>query len=198
MGRFYSPSSARLIAVCQGARFRRDCGTDHVALRRRSPILSRMRLLFVLCLLALANAGTAHAGSARVAKGFQRGRPVKLTVVPLDWAIVEVATAQAFRSMRRAAAKSGVKLRIVSGFRTHAQQQELYRAWRRGYGNRAARPGFSNHQSGRALDIDIDRRSYRWLVANARRFGFKLTVPGEPWHWEYAPSRLARAKPRRR
>lgn len=158
------------------------------------------RVLIVCLLAGLAGVTPAHAGAARVAKGFQRGRPVKLHVVPLDWAVVEIATAQAFRAMRRAAAKMGIQLRVVSGFRTHTEQAELYRAWRRGYGNRAARPGFSNHQSGRALDLDIDRRSYRWLVGNARRFGFRLTVAGEPWHWEYrAPTRLARpVKPRRR
>lgn len=27
--------------------------------------------------------------------------------------------------------------------------------------------------------------TFAWLEANARRFGFKRTVTGEPWHWEY-------------
>jgi len=25
----------------------------------------------------------------------------------------------------------------------------------------------------------------RWLERNARRFGFRRTVPTEPWHWEW-------------
>ena len=67
-----------------------------------------------------------------------------------------------------------------------------------GYGNRAARPGFSNHQIGRALDIDLDSDSRAWLGAHARAHGFYRTVKGEPWHWEFlgAPRRTARpAKP---
>lgn len=51
----------------------------------------------------------------------------------------------------------------------------------------AAYPGCSNHQSGIAIDIEAKTRPevFRWLSTNAQRFGFKNTVPSEPWHWEY-------------
>lgn len=153
-----------------------------------------MRALLI-ALIACLLAGTASAGDRpRTAKGYRGGRPVTLRVVEIDGVAVEVATARAFRAMRRAAAAAGVALRLTSGFRTHARQAELYRAWRRGAGHRAARPGYSNHQAGRALDLDLGAGTYAWLRANARAHGFHRTVRGEPWHWEYlgAPRRQAR------
>src|SRR5262249_14596242 len=81
--------------------------------------------------------------------GYRAGRPHVFDVVRLGptGVPVEVSTARAFLAMRDAAAKSCVDLRIESGFRTLAEQRELFRAWRRGQGNKAARPGQSNHQS---------------------------------------------------
>lgn len=54
-----------------------------------------------------------------------------------------------------------------------------------------ARPGQSNHERGLAIDFTcngggaINSRSnpcFRWLAANAERFGF-YNLPSEPWHW---------------
>lgn len=53
-----------------------------------------------------------------------------------------------------------------------------------------ARPGQSMHEEGLAVDFTyqggvISTRSspaYRWLEANARRYGFH-NLPSEPWHW---------------
>ena len=88
--------------------------------------------------------------------------------------------------MRAAAARTGVALRVVSGFRTMEEQTWLYRAWRAGFGNLAARPGYSSHQSGRAIDLNtLTPGVAGWIAAHARRFGFRPTVPSEPWHWEY-------------
>jgi D-alanyl-D-alanine carboxypeptidase len=118
--------------------------------------------------------------------GYHRGRRIKLSVVTIGWAEVEVKTAKAFLAMRTAAARDGIDLWIRNGFRSQEHQEWLYQAWRSGWGNRAARPGHSNHQNGRALDIHLDSpATFVWLEANARRFGFRRTVKGEPWHWEY-------------
>lgn len=109
---------------------------------------------------------------------------MKLRVVTLGWVDVELRTARAFLAMREAAARSGVDLWINSGYRTQEQQTLLYRAWREGWGNGAARPGYSKHQSGRALDLDVrDPATFAWLKRHARRFGFRRTVRSEPWHW---------------
>jgi hypothetical protein len=128
--------------------------------------------------------------------GFRQGRRHAIEVVPLGPSSVEVevGTAEAFLAMRTAAGEAGVDLRLESGFRTLQQQQVLYRAWRGGYGNKAAVPGRSNHQSGRALDIAVsDAGVYEWLKTNAASYGFMRTVRGEPWHWEYVKAPVAGA-----
>lgn len=132
--------------------------------------------------------------------GYRYGRPIQIDVVRLepDAVEVEVSTARAFLSMQAAAAKDGIDLHIESGFRTADEQRALFRAWRHGRGNKAARPGESNHQSGRALDIGVmNRAAYEWLEANAATFRFKRTVKGEPWHWEYVDAPIARAPAKR-
>lgn len=130
--------------------------------------------------------------------GYRNGRRSQIDIVTVSGAEVEVQTAQAFMAMRAAAAERGIDLWIHSGFRTRGQQAQLYRAWKRGRGNKAARPGHSNHQSGRALDIAVSSPgALTWLSHNASRFGFKRTVRGEPWHWEYVNTPRARGKHKR-
>ncbi len=128
--------------------------------------------------------------------GYRQGRQHVFDVVPLGPTAVEVEirTARAFLAMRSAAADAGVDLRLESGFRTAEQQLELYRAWRSGRGNKAARPGMSNHQSGRALDIAVGAEpgALAWLESNGALFGFARTVKSEPWHWEYVDVPIAR------
>jgi D-alanyl-D-alanine carboxypeptidase len=120
------------------------------------------------------------------AQGYVDGRATRITVTRLDGKPVEVRTALAFDRMRAAAARDGVTIRVVSGFRTMEHQQALYAAYRRGRGNLAARPGESNHQSGHALDLNTSSPGVlRWLQRNAQRFGFRRTVPSEAWHWEW-------------
>lgn len=126
--------------------------------------------------------------------GYRQGTRQTIEVVNVGDSAVELTTARAFLAMRDAAGLAGVSLTIESGFRTHAEQKVLWSAWRKGRGNRAARPGQSNHQSGRALDISVRNPDTRaWLSANAGRFGFKRTVAGEPWHWEYVNTPRARS-----
>lgn len=120
------------------------------------------------------------------AQGYVEGRAMRIVVTRLDSKPVEVHTAAAYTRMRDAASRDHVQLHIVSGFRTMAHQQALYRAYRRGRGNLAAVPGQSNHQSGHALDLNTSTPGVlRWLERNARRFGFRRTVPTEAWHWEW-------------
>jgi LAS superfamily LD-carboxypeptidase LdcB len=53
-----------------------------------------------------------------------------------------------------------------------------------------ARPGFSMHEQGLAVDFTCDggsissrgNRCFRWLAGNAGRYGFQ-NLPSEPWHW---------------
>jgi hypothetical protein len=123
--------------------------------------------------------------------GYIAGQPFTIVVVGIDGKPVEVQTAAAFRRMRDAAAVDGVRIKVVSGFRTMAEQEYLYGCYKSGkcnHGNLAARPGFSNHQSGHALDLNgRDPAVGAWLRAHAGAYGFRDTVPSEPWHWEYWP-----------
>jgi LAS superfamily LD-carboxypeptidase LdcB len=139
-----------------------------------------MRWILALVLL------TAATAEARNTTGYHEGEKVQIKVVSCGGAEAEVHTAIAFRAMARAADKSGIDLRVRSGFRTFQKQQKLYKAYRKGDGNLAARPGFSNHESGRALDLYVtDYKVYEWLAGHAAKYGFHRTVSGEPWHWEY-------------
>ena len=121
----------------------------------------------------------------RAAAGYSHGNRKNICVVSVDGKLVEYRTAQAFGAMRAAASASGVRISIVSGFRTMDQQRYLYNLYLSGRGNLAARPGYSNHQSGLALDLNTSSAGvYSWMSRNAARYGFRRTVPSEPWHWE--------------
>lgn len=127
--------------------------------------------------------------NARQDTGYRNGVAFGITVVTADGKPVELATANAYSVMQAAAARQGVYLSVVSGFRTMAEQQYLYNCYLTGScnnGNLAARPGYSNHQSGHALDLNTSAGGvYNWLAANAAAYGFSRTVPSEPWHWEW-------------
>lgn len=133
-----------------------------------------------------ADALTVAAVSCRERKetAYDNGRARPISVIMVGGKPVAKATGHAFLRMQRAAMDAGVKLSLVSGFRTQAEQQYLYNCYRTGAcnnGNLAARPGYSNHQNGLALDLSTSA----WLAANASRFGFVRTVPSENWHYEY-------------
>jgi hypothetical protein len=131
----------------------------------------------------------------RPAVGYRRGKAFSIELVTIDGAPIERATANAYWAMRDAAAKDGVELTIYSAFRSPSEQEYFYQCYRTCSCNgcsQAAKPGFSNHQSGHAVDIAVwSPDVHPWLVANAAKFGFAATVPKEPWHWEF------RGKPRK-
>jgi len=123
---------------------------------------------------------------ARTATGYRHGQRTRIRLVEVSGVELEASTARAFEAMAAAARKKGLELGIRSGFRSHEEQKQLYRDYQRGWGHLAARPGYSNHQSGKAVDIFIDDyRVYEWLKQHADEFGFRRTVRREAWHWEY-------------
>lgn len=123
---------------------------------------------------------------AEKAVGYVAGEKTTLRVTEVAGKEVEVKTAKAFRIMAKAADRAGIEIKIRSGFRTYAKQAKLYKQYRKGEGNLAAPPGFSNHESGRALDLNVTSSKTRnWLEAHGNMYGFHRTVPGEAWHWEY-------------
>ena len=98
-------------------------------------------------------------------------------------------------------------LKIISSFRSREHQASL-RAQSPGSG-RAGLAVNSPHFTGRALDLyvggepvetkdsnralQVQTPAYRWLVANAERFGFRPYYY-EPWHWEYVGSQTVDSK----
>jgi D-alanyl-D-alanine carboxypeptidase len=119
--------------------------------------------------------------------------------------------AKAWREMREAALREGIPIRIASAFRSIERQAEIVRAkLARGLAideilKVSAPPGYSEHHSGRAVDVGTDgvrafelefekTPAFAWLRENAARFGFRLSFPEgnscgyayEPWHWYYA------------
>lgn len=123
--------------------------------------------------------------ACRRARGYKSGKGYNICVTTINGKLVEVNTARKYLRMRAAAKKRGVSLYIVSGFRTMAQQRYLYKLYKQGKGNLAAPPGYSNHQSGRALDLNTHAPGvYSFLANRGARFRFKRTVPSEKWHWE--------------
>ncbi len=142
-----------------------------------------MRKIFGLGLAVLALTAFAGPADAYWGTAYRYGRAYRIQLTTIDGKPVALISAGAYLRMRNAARRSGVWIRVVSGFRTMAQQIAL----RRRYGaRRAARPGYSNHQSGLAYDLNTRAGGvYRWLSRNGWRYRFRRTVSHEPWHWEY-------------
>ena len=110
-------------------------------------------------------------------------------------------------SMWEAANKEGLTLLVNSSYRTFEDQQNEYDMSNDDY---ASRPGFSEHQTGLALDIvtyDIQGNQFentdefKWLQENAHLYGFILRYPKgkeyitgynyESWHYRYVGKELA-------
>ena len=107
-------------------------------------------------------------------------------IVLLDGVRLAAWLAPHWAAMRDAAATDGVTLEFnssVSGFRTPADQDELYER----YGSpRAVPSGWSNHQDGHAIDIVMSTAVEAWMSAHAGEYGF-IRPTYEDWHWEYQP-----------
>ena len=130
------------------------------------------------------------AATGRIAAGYQNGRRVSVALSEVGGGCyLNTRAAPSYRAMMAAARRDGVNLSLLSAFRSMEQQQHLYNLYRSGRGNKAARPGYSNHQMGLSVDLGntggYGGRNYRWLKQNAARFGFYNDVRGEPWHWTY-------------
>ena len=118
----------------------------------------------------------------------------------------------AFNEMKAAALTEGLTINVCSGFRSYSTQKSLYN----NYVNRdgkvkadtySARAGYSEHQSGLAMDINMAGDEFnntpeaKWLKDNAYKYGFILRYPDgksnetgykyESWHYRYVGVDLA-------
>lgn len=126
------------------------------------------------------------------------GRPQRL----------EASAFEAWSAMKQAAAEAGVTLHLISAFRDLDYQRGLIvRKLDQGQSigdilRVNAAPGFSEHHTGRAIDIGTldcpalqeefeNTTAFQWLNENAALYGFVLSYPRdnesgiayEPWHW---------------
>ena len=122
----------------------------------------------------------------------------------------------AYLEMWNAAQEDGIYLLVLSGFRTYQNQVDTYNGYKNEKGEAyadsiAARPGFSEHQTGLSLDIYSkecttqsqfkDSKSFEWLKNNSYKYGFIIRYPegkdkitgygAESWHYRYLGKDLA-------
>lgn len=127
------------------------------------------------------------------------------------------AAAAKVQTMLAQARAEGIPLQAVSGFRSEADQRYLFFEMSAHRGESptkraevSAPPGYSEHHTGYAVDFTDDfypdtdlevgfenTPAFRWLQANAARYGFELSFPKdnpqglsyEPWHWRFIGDR---------
>ena len=121
----------------------------------------------------------------------------------------------AFIEMFNDAKKENVTLIINSSYRSYQDQKETYEKYLTWYGEDetnklAAKPGFSEHQTGLAVDIQTygsnksnfeQTDAFKWLQDNAYKYGFILRYPKdkeyltgysyESWHYRYVGTEIA-------
>jgi hypothetical protein len=90
--------------------------------------------------------------------------------------------AVAYDRMAAAARHAGLDLVVVSGFRSDAEQAQLFAQhpdprW-------VAPPGHSLHRCATELDLGPSS-AYGWLLSHAGRFGFTRRYSWEPWHFGF-------------
>ena len=119
-------------------------------------------------------------------------------------------TYNAWIKLKECALADGINLILVSAFRSIQRQQELVEEKRKKNISEKeifsilARPGYSEHHTGRALDLhspgsalleeDFENTdAFLWLQKNANEYGFFMSYPRnnkynivyEPWHWYF-------------
>ncbi len=113
---------------------------------------------------------------------------------------------EAFNKMQSDCASQGLTIWNASGFRSYSLQESLYNRYCNRDGKEAAdrysaRPGYSEHQSGLAIDLNeitsafADTKEGKWIAENCYKYGFILRYPKEkeaqtgymyePWHIRY-------------
>ena len=125
-------------------------------------------------------------------------------------------TFEAFKEMWTSAKSEGLTLIINSSYRSYEDQENVYEYYKATKGEEeadliAAHPGFSEHQTGMALDLQTygstgktfeNFDEFKWLEKNAYKYGFILRYPKdkeyltgyeyESWHFRYVGKEAAK------
>lgn len=124
-------------------------------------------------------------------------------------------TAEAFKEMKENAEAEGIEINVVSAYRSIDYQKDLYKSYLKTDSKKvvdtySARAGYSEHHTGRALDLasddwDMDNfgdtEAGEWVRKNAWKYGFIVryteenkNITGyksEPWHITYVGDEAA-------
>lgn len=126
---------------------------------------------------------------------------------------LRTSAAEKFNAMSAAAAREGISLVPISGFRAVGDQKHLFfdvKAQRGQVTTKRAEvsapPGYSEHHTGYAIDIGDGKTpatnlsptfentsAFKWLEKNAAYYSFEISFPKgnpqgvnyEPWHWRF-------------
>ena len=136
-------------------------------------------------------------------------------LVSVDGQLMRKEAADAFLKMRGDAATSGLKIRAVSGYRTVSYQRGLYNRYLSGDSKEnvdrySARPGYSEHHTGLAVDVFGSKDGlrqfettpeYPWVRDNCYKYGYIIRYlvetehitgyESEPWHLRYVGARVS-------
>lgn len=148
--------------------------------------------------------------------------PVNLTELSIRYAATDRylagSAAEALAVWGQAGANVGVTFYATSAYRTYENQQTLYNNYVNAKGQEeadfySARPGYSEHQTGLAVDIAAthednikefkDTLAYQWTSTNSADYGWILRYPEgkkvitgydfESWHYRYVGVEVAKA-----
>lgn len=148
--------------------------------------------------------------------------PTDLVSVPVAYAnppkLRKTASAAVVKMFAAFEKSTGLKMQSQSAYRSYSSQKSVYAGWvdrlgQKGADKTSARPGFSEHQTGLAIDISAkpakctlkscfaDTAQGKWLAKNAWKYGFILRYPKyltkttgyefEPWHYRFVGVGLA-------
>lgn len=120
---------------------------------------------------------------------------------------------KAFKQMKADMNKEGLDIVINEGYRSYADQEALCDYYRNLYGDNyvskyVALPGFSEHQTGLAIDISstsvrtfANSKEFSWMLDNAYKYGYILRYDSifmedtqfnsEPWHYRYVGTEIS-------
>lgn len=120
----------------------------------------------------------------------------------------------AYLELYNAASAEGYDLLVNSAYRSYKDQEDVYKTYYNLYGENyvkkyAAKPGFSEHQSGLSLDVASvhsnifeQSKEFTWMKENAYKYGFVLRFPKnkenitgfryEAWHYRYVGKDIAK------
>ena len=121
---------------------------------------------------------------------------------------------EAYDELCDASKKAGLNLGVTSSYRSYENQKEVYNTYLKQKGKDyvekyVALPGYSEHQTGLALDVKSTTSSpfkytkeSKWMEENAYKYGFILRYPegmeeitgynAESWHYRYVGKDIAK------